>query len=166
MASNPRLWDLTVGTPASIEFGCFRNRTASPRAPKVFQPRLSVHGRDPHDCSDASYVGGCNDGRPGLRTDRPRLRFEEIVGQIAAHRLMVPTVTAKTYNRASLRLSVTIIGLGRVRLRAAPVSPALCRCRGPGFDRSRPARGGPRGRRPRCSPTWPAWVRAWAFEAR
>jgi len=92
--------------------------------------------------------------------------FEEIVGLIAAHRLMVPTVMAKTYNRASLRLSVTIIGLGRVRLRAAPVCPALCRCRGPGFDRSRPARGGPRGRRPRCSPTWPAWVRAWDFEAR
>src|SRR5260370_7217216 len=74
MALNPRLWDLTVGTPASIEFGCFRNRAASPRAPKVFQPRLSVRGRDPHDCSDASYVGGCNDGRPRLRTDRPRLR--------------------------------------------------------------------------------------------
>jgi hypothetical protein len=37
--------------------------------------------------------------------------FEEIVGLIAAHRLMVPTVMAKTYNRASLRLSVTIIGL-------------------------------------------------------
>ena len=39
--------------------------------------------------------------------------FEEIVGLIAAHRLMVPTVMAKTYNRASLRLSVTIIGLRR-----------------------------------------------------
>jgi hypothetical protein len=50
--------------------------------------------------------------------------FEEIVGLIAAHRLMVPTVTAKTYNRASLRLSVTIIGLRRVRLKAAPVSAA------------------------------------------
>ena len=50
------------------------NRAASPRAPTVFQPRLSVRGRDPHDCSDASYVGGCNDGRPGLRTDPPRLR--------------------------------------------------------------------------------------------
>ena len=139
------------------------NRAASPRAPTVFQPRLSVRGRDPHDCSDASYVGGCNDGRSGFRTDRPRLRVRGDRGPIAAHRLMVPTVMAKTYNRASLRLSVTIIGLGRVRLRAAPVSPALCRCRGPGFDRSRPARGGPRGRRPRCSPTWPAWVRAWDF---
>jgi hypothetical protein len=50
------------------------NRAASPRAPTVFQPRLSVRGRDPHDCSDASYVGGCNDGRSGFRTDRPRLR--------------------------------------------------------------------------------------------
>ena len=50
------------------------NRAASARAPTVFQPRLSVRGRDPHDCSDASYVGGCNDGRPGLGTDRPRLR--------------------------------------------------------------------------------------------
>jgi len=54
--------------------------------------------------------------------------FEEIVGQIAAHRLMVPTVMAKTYNRASMRLSVTIIGLRWVRLKAAPVSAALCRC--------------------------------------
>jgi hypothetical protein len=36
----------------------------------------------------------------------------------------------------------------------------------PGFGRSRPARSGPRGRRPRCSPTWPAWVRTWDFEAR
>ena len=50
--------------------------------------------------------------------------FEEIVGLIAAHRLMVPTVMAKTYNRAFLRLSVTIIGLRRVRLQAAPVSAA------------------------------------------
>ena len=50
--------------------------------------------------------------------------FEEIVSRIAAHRLMVPTVMAKTYNRASLRSSVTIIGLRRVRLEAAPVSAA------------------------------------------
>ena len=50
------------------------NRAASPRAPTVFRPKLSVRGRDPHDCSDASYVGGCNDGRSGFRTDRPRLR--------------------------------------------------------------------------------------------
>jgi hypothetical protein len=37
---------------------------------------------------------------------------------------MVPTVMAKTYNPASLRLSVTIIGLRRVRLKVAPVSAA------------------------------------------
>jgi hypothetical protein len=49
-------------------------RAASPPSPTVFQPRLSVRGRDPHDCSDASYVGGCDDGRPGFRTDRPRFR--------------------------------------------------------------------------------------------
>jgi hypothetical protein len=80
--------------------------------------------------------------------------------------LMVPTVMAKTYNRASLRLSVTIIGLRRVRLKAAPVSAAPMSMLRPRFGRSRPARGGPRGRRPRCSPTWPAWVRTWDFEAR
>ena len=100
------------------------NRAASPRAPTVFRPKLSVRGRDPHDCSDASYVGGCNDGRSGFRTDRPRLRVRGDRGPVAAHRLMVPTVMAKTYNRASLRLSVTIIGLRRVRLKVAPVSAA------------------------------------------
>src|SRR5690349_1938948 len=49
--------------------------------------------------------------------------FAAIVDLIAAHRLMVPTVMAETYNRASLRLPVTIIGLRR-RLKAAPVSAA------------------------------------------
>jgi hypothetical protein len=35
---------------------------------------------------------------------RRDFEFEEIVGLIAAHRLMVPTVMAKTYNRASLEI--------------------------------------------------------------
>ena len=64
--------------------------------------------------------------------------FEEIVGLIAAHRLMVPTVMAKTYNRASLRLSVTIIGLRRVRLQADPSAPPYLDVEDPGSaDRAR-----------------------------
>jgi hypothetical protein len=74
MALNPRLWDLTVGTPARIEFGCFRIAPHRRGPQRFFQPRLSVRERDPHDCSDVSYVGGCNGGRSGFRTDRPRLR--------------------------------------------------------------------------------------------
>ena len=100
------------------------NRAASARAPTVFQARLSVRGRDPHDCSDASYLGVATTVVPVSELIGRDFEFEKIVGLIAAHRLMVPTVMAKTYNRASLRLSVTIIGLSRVRLKAAPVSAA------------------------------------------
>jgi hypothetical protein len=166
MASNPRLWDLTVGTPASIEFGCFRNRTASPRAPKVFQPRLSVHGRDPHDCSDASYVGRCNDGRPGLRTDRPRLRVR---GDRGPDRR--PSLDGADGDGQNIQSGLSEIVRHDHRAKARKVEGGARQRRPMSMLRTQvrpiaPGANGPRDRRPRCSPTWPAWVRTWDFETR
>jgi hypothetical protein len=60
---------------------------------------------------------------------RRDFEFEEIVGLIAAHRLMVPTVMAKTYNRASLEI---VRHDHRPNARkvegGAPSAPPLCRC--------------------------------------
>jgi hypothetical protein len=138
------------------------NRAASARAPTVFQARLSVRGRDPHDCSDASYVGGCNDGRPGLRTDRPRLRVR---GDRGPDRR--PSLDGADGDGQNIQPGLSEIVRHDHRAEAGKVE---------GGARQRPAyvdvkdqsqadrdrRGvGPRDRRPRCSPTWPAWVRAW-----
>jgi len=114
--------DLSVGTPASIEVGCFRIAPHR-REPQRFSSRgyqfaeeIRTIAAMPHTWAVATTVVPVSEliGRD--------FEFEEIVGLIAARRSMVPTVMAKTYNRASLRLSVTIIGLRWVRLKAAPVS--------------------------------------------
>jgi hypothetical protein len=81
--------------PASIEFGCFRI-TPHRREPQRFSSRgyqfageIRMIAAMPHTWAVATSVVPVSEliGRD--------FEFEEIVGLIAAHRLMVPTVMAK-----------------------------------------------------------------------